>query len=366
MLPTLLAEQALRTPDAVAVSDRHTTLTYRELTERVTALAARLRGRGVAPGRNVGVLVDRSADMLVALLGVLAAGGAYVPLDPGYPAERLRYMAEDAGLHLLITGPGARVDLGAPVLAIDAEDAPAGVPETGELPAPGPDDTAYVIYTSGSTGRPKGVQVPHRALANLLLSMAEEPGLTDKDHLLALTTVCFDIAALELFLPLITGGRVEIVPAEVARDGVLLRKLLESSPATVVQATPATWKMLLAAGWTGAPELKVLCGGEALDQDTAELLLARAGQVWNMFGPTETTIWSAVCRLTPGERVTIGHPIANTGLYVLDARGSAVPPGMPRRAVHRRRGPGHGLPGPPRTDRRTVRHPRRRAPVPHR
>ncbi|MEU5582777.1 amino acid adenylation domain-containing protein [Streptomyces huasconensis] len=329
VLPTLLAEQALRTPDAVAVTDRHTTLTYRELTARVTALAARLRGRGVAPGRNVGVLVDRSADMLVALLGVLAAGGAYVPLDPGYPAERLRYMAEDAGLHLLITGPGARVDLGAPALAIDAEDAPTGVPETGELPAPGPDDTAYVIYTSGSTGRPKGVQVPHRALANLLLSMAEEPGLTDKDHLLALTTVCFDIAALELFLPLITGGRVEIVPAEVARDGVLLRKLLESSPATVVQATPATWKMLLAAGWTGAPELKVLCGGEALDQDTAELLLARAGQVWNMFGPTETTIWSAVCRLTPGERVTIGHPIANTGLYVLDARGSAVPPGMP-------------------------------------
>ncbi|MGV2921591.1 amino acid adenylation domain-containing protein, partial [Streptomyces alfalfae] len=329
VLPALLAEQVRRTPDAVAVTDRGATLTYRELDARVTALAARLRGRGVARGRNVGVLVDRSADMLVALLGVLAAGGAYVPLDPDYPAERLRYMAEDAGLHLVIAASDARADLGAPVLAIDADDEPAGGPEAGGLAVPGPDDTAYVIYTSGSTGRPKGVQVPHRALANLLLSMAEEPGLTAEDHLLALTTVCFDIAALELFLPLITGGRVEIVPAEVARDGVLLRRLLDSSPATVVQATPATWKMLLAAGWTGTPGLKALCGGEALDQDTAEQLLARAGQVWNMFGPTETTVWSAVCRLAPGERVTIGRPIANTGLYVLDARGRAVPPGVP-------------------------------------
>ncbi|WP_055550579.1 non-ribosomal peptide synthetase, partial [Streptomyces kanamyceticus] len=329
ILPTLLAEQARRTPEAIAVSDRDVTLTYRELTGRVDALAARLRRRGVTPGRNVGVLVDRSADMLVALLGVLAAGGAYVPLDPDYPVDRLRYMAEDAGLHLLLARSGAGADLGTPLMSMDALDEDGeGLPSA---PSTGPtaQDPAYVIYTSGSTGRPKGVQVPHRALANLLLSMAEEPGLTAGDHLLALTTVCFDIAALELFLPLITGGRVEIVPAEVARDGVLLRRLLESSPATAVQATPATWKMLLAAGWSGKQGLKALCGGEALDQDTAEQLLARAGQVWNMFGPTETTIWSAVCRLAPGERVTIGHPIANTQLHVLDTRGRQVPAGVP-------------------------------------
>ncbi|MFJ2773105.1 amino acid adenylation domain-containing protein [Streptomyces sp. NPDC087300] len=340
-LPALLAEQARRTPEAIAVSDRDTTLTYRELTGRVDALAARLRARGVAPGRTVGVLVDRSADMLVALLGVLAAGGAYVPLDPDYPADRLRYMADDAALHLLLARSGTGDDLGTPVLPVDAygddgaygDDAEVGTHDESHpaVPITGPaaQDPAYVIYTSGSTGRPKGVQVPHRALANLLLSMAEEPGLSAGDHLLALTTVCFDIAALELFLPLITGGRVEIVPAEVARDGVLLRRLIESSPATVVQATPATWKMLLAAGWQGGRGLKVLCGGEALDQDTAERLLARAGQVWNMFGPTETTIWSAVCRLAPGERVTIGHPIANTQLYVLDSKGRQVPAGVP-------------------------------------
>ncbi|WSI60231.1 amino acid adenylation domain-containing protein [Streptomyces platensis] len=333
VLPALLAEQARRTPEAIAVSDRDTMLTYRELMERVDALAGRLRRRGVAPGRNVGVLVDRSADMLVALLGVLAAGGAYVPLDPDYPVDRLRYMAEDAGLHLLLARSGTRFDLGVPVLPVEAPeddtDESAGRQRPGEGAGPTAHDPAYVIYTSGSTGRPKGVQVPHRALANLLLSMAEEPGLLAGDHLLALTTVCFDIAALELFLPLITGGRVEIVPTEVARDGILLRRLIESSPATVVQATPATWKMLLAAGWAGRPELKVLCGGEALDQDTAEQLLVRAGQVWNMFGPTETTIWSAVCRLAPGERVTIGHPIANTQLHVLDTRGRPVPTGVP-------------------------------------
>ncbi|WP_143676057.1 non-ribosomal peptide synthetase, partial [Streptomyces milbemycinicus] len=330
-LPQLLAEQARRTPDAIAVSDPDTELTYRQLMERVERLAGRLRRRGVAPGRTVGVLVHRSHDMLVALLGVLAAGGAYVPLDPDYPAERLRYMAEDAGLCLLVTQSSARADLGAEVLLLDApgDDPSPAVDGRPATSAATPDDPAYVIYTSGSTGRPKGVQVPHRALANLLLSMAEEPGFTADDHLPALTTVCFDIAALELFLPLITGGRVEIVPTHIARDGVLLRRLLEAGRATVVQATPATWKMLLAAGWRGKRGLKVLCGGEALDQDTAQELLARAGQVWNMFGPTETTIWSTVCRLAPGDRVTIGHPIDNTRLYVLDTDGRPVPAGVP-------------------------------------
>ncbi|MET9831652.1 amino acid adenylation domain-containing protein [Streptomyces sp. NPDC006385] len=332
VLPELFAEQARRSPDAVAAADSTTELTYGRLLERVEELAAHLRRQGVRPGRTVGVLVDRSVDMLAALLGVLAAGGAYVPLDPGYPEDRLRYMAEDAGLHLLLTGPGTPPSLGVPVLRLDQvpEEASA-LPGGGAVRSrgPAPDDPAYVIYTSGSTGRPKGVQVPHRALANLLLSMAEEPGLSAGDHLLALTTVCFDIAALELFLPLITGARVEILPAEVTRDGVLLRRLLENSPATVMQATPATWKMLLAAGWRGTPGLKALCGGEALEQDTAERLLARAGEVWNMFGPTETTIWSSVSRLTPGEGVTIGHPIANTTLHVLDARRRPVPTGVP-------------------------------------
>ncbi|MBE9498212.1 non-ribosomal peptide synthetase [Streptomyces sp. GKU 257-1] len=199
-------------------------------------------------------------------------------------------------------------------------------------PSPGPadpSDTAYVIYTSGSTGTPKGVRVPHRALTNFLWSMAREPGFGPGDTLLALTTVCFDISGLELYLPLVTGGTVEILPTAATRDGLRLRDAVERSAATVLQATPATWSMLLAAGWRGDPRLTVLCGGEALSAELAEALLAGNREVWNLYGPTETTIWSAAARLAPGDRVTVGTPLANTALYVLDSAGRPVPTGVP-------------------------------------
>jgi acyl-coenzyme A synthetase/AMP-(fatty) acid ligase len=190
-------------------------------------------------------------------------------------------------------------------------------------------DLAYVIYTSGSTGKPKGVQVPHRAVVNLLCSMAQRPGLTSKDVLLAVTTLAFDIAGLELFLPLCVGARVVLATREQAGDGHKLLALLRSSAATVMQATPATWRLLLEAGWQGPTDLKVLCGGEALPRDLADELLARASSVWNMYGPTETTIWSATSPVTPGpEPVTIGPPIANTEFYVLDNHGQPVPVGV--------------------------------------
>ncbi|HWH00441.1 MAG TPA: amino acid adenylation domain-containing protein, partial [Pilimelia sp.] len=326
----LVAERAERHPDRLAVVHQDGQLTYRELVTRARALAGLLRERGAGPGRTVGVLVDRSPDLVVALLGVLASGAAYVPLDPGYPAERLRHMTSDAGLALLVTqralgGAAGAVD--APVLWLDPGWADAA-PSAAE-PGPRPGDDAYVIYTSGSTGRPKGVRVGHRALVNLLWSMAHEPGFTERDRLLAVTTVSFDIAALELYLPLVTGGSVEIVPAAATRDGIALRRVLEDSAATVMQATPATWRMLVAAGWTGGRGLRALCGGEALDRGTARALLARAGEVWNLYGPTETTIWSSVARVRDDASITLGRPVANTVLHLLDEARRPVPAGVP-------------------------------------
>ncbi|WP_412080952.1 amino acid adenylation domain-containing protein [Streptomyces sp. MCL20-2] len=323
----LVLRQAEARPEAVAVRYEDTVLSYRRLTERVRALAARLTSAGVGRGRTVGVLLPRDADLPVALLAVQAAGGTYVPLDPAYPQQRLAYMTEDAGLHVLLTHSTVESASGSavPRLLIDEDRQPPAAPSPG---AAGPLDTAYIIYTSGSTGRPKGVRVPHRALTNFCWSMAREPGFGPRDTLLALTTVCFDISGLELYLPLISGGTVEIVPTEVAQDGLRLREAIERSPATVIQATPATWNMLLAAGWQGNPELTVVCGGEALPAATAQALLAANREVWNLYGPTETTIWSAASRLERGDRVTIGTPIANTSLYVLDKASRPVPTGV--------------------------------------
>jgi len=192
-----------------------------------------------------------------------------------------------------------------------------------------PDDLVYVIYTSGSTGRPKGVAVTHRSLVNLLESMGREPGFTATDALLSVTTLSFDIAALELYLPLIKGGRVVLANHEETLDGRLLIKRLASSKATVMQATPSTWRLLLEAGWQGTAGLKVLCGGEALSRDLANHLLQRAAEVWNVYGPTETTVWSTVDRVEPGDGpITIGRPIANTQLWVLDAHLLPVPTGV--------------------------------------
>ncbi len=245
-----------------------------------------------------------------------------------YPPERIAAMVDDSRLRLVVTESALRPTLNgvrADLLLLDEDrERPAA-----ECVPASADDPAYVIYTSGSTGRPKGVQVGHRALTNFLCAMARQFGCAEDDRLLAVTTVCFDIAGLELYLPLITGARVEIAPAETGADGFALRTLLERTRPTMMQATPATWRMLLTAGWTGHPGLKALCGGEALPPDLAEELLARAGELWNLYGPTETTIWSTVCRVERGDRVTIGRPLANTRCYVLDRFGEPVPPGTP-------------------------------------
>ncbi|HSF41083.1 MAG TPA: amino acid adenylation domain-containing protein, partial [Thermoanaerobaculia bacterium] len=326
-----LHELVAGSPEAVAVSFEGTSLTYGELDARSNRLAHHLRRLGVGAETLVGLCVERSPDLLVGLLAVLKAGGAYVPLDPTYPADRLAYVVEDAKIPLLLTQAPLHRSLGlfekssARVVEIDG-DAFAGESEEAPEPLAGPENRAYVIYTSGSTGRPKGVEVRHRGAVNFLASMARQPGISEGDVLVAVTTLSFDIALLELFLPLTVGARVELASRETAADGERLAALIADSGATVMQATPATWRVLLEAGWEGAPELKVLCGGEALPRDLADQLLARVGSLWNVYGPTETTVWSAVHPVAPGAGpVPVGRPIANTAIHLLDRTFTPVP-----------------------------------------
>jgi amino acid adenylation domain-containing protein len=323
----LIREQCQRSPGRVAVACGGVELTYGELDEASDRLAARLERSGVRPGVVAGICLDRSVLMPVALLGVLKAGGAYVPLDPQFPQQRLSDMLEDSGAVVLITETSLvdRVPTAGLVPVWLDEELPPGRP----VNAASPDDLAYIIYTSGSTGKPKGVEIPHRALVNFLYSMRREPGMDAGDRLVAVTTLCFDIAGLEMYLPLLVGARVEIAPRGTVVDGVALSRLIEESGATVMQATPATWRMLMESGWTGRPGLRILCGGEALSRDLADRLLDSGSDVWNLYGPTETTIWSTVARVTPGaQSVPLGVPVANTSLYLMDPRGQLVPRGV--------------------------------------
>jgi amino acid adenylation domain-containing protein len=274
--------------------------------------------------------------MVVALLAVLKAGAAYVPLAPEHPAARLEYMIEDAGLELIIAQPHLRERLPGRVIdrvaVVDLEaeaDAIAAESRANVQSSVSGQSLAYVIYTSGSTGQPKAVEIPQAAVVNFLTSMQKRPGLSATDRILAVTTLSFDIAALEVYLPLTVGGSVELVSRAEAADGQYLKAKLESGQITTMQATPATWRLLVEAGWEGKQRLKILCGGEALPRELANELQRRASAVWNMYGPTETTIWSAVGRLAETEGpVLLGEPIANTRLYVLDDALQLVPIGV--------------------------------------
>lgn len=328
-----IEEQSSMSPKAVAVICEGRELTYAELSRRSNRLARHLRSLGVASGSLVGVCLERSEEMIVAVLGVLKSGAAYVPLDPQFPAERLAFMAEDAAISLLLTERSLRGVVpqgdGVPLLEIDTDSRSIQSQHDEPLPDyPSSLDLAYVIYTSGSTGKPKGVQIPHRALANFLHSMRLEPGMAAEDCLLSVTTLSFDIAGLEMYLPLVTGARVVVATREVVSDGPLLAELIATCRATVLQATPATWRLLLESGWSGTPGLKMICGGEALPQDLAARLLATGGELWNAYGPTETTIWSTLQRVTDSNFAnSIGRPIGNTQIVLLSDSGGLVPRG---------------------------------------
>ncbi|QEH34735.1 Linear gramicidin synthase subunit B [Aquisphaera giovannonii] len=334
LLPALFEERAAGTPQALAVSDGSEALTYAELDRRAGRLAARLRAMGAGPETLVGVHLGRSCSTLAALIAVHKAGAAYLPLDPAFPEARLRHMVEDSGTRILLTERATRGGIPGPGLerlCLDDGDTAGGAGNDERRPHAPIDarNLAYVLYTSGSTGRPKGVQVTHGALANFLTSMRSIVGMNARDAILAVTTLSFDIAALELFLPLICGARVDIADRETAADGARLARRLDDPAITFLQATPATWRALLDAGWRGKRGLTMLCGGEALPRSLADRLLDKGEALWNVYGPTETTIWSSAWRVEPGEvPIVIGHPLANTQLLVLDHRLRPAPVGV--------------------------------------
>ena len=329
----LLEAAQHESPLSIAVEFQGQCLTYAQLHARANQLARALQKRGVGREVLVGVCMHRSLEMVVALLAILKSGGAYVPLDPSFGNTRIQYILDEARVRVLLTQESLRTFVSATsaeILCIDSSwksiadesDAPVATDVQ-------PDNLAYVIYTSGSTGKPKGVQLEHRSLANFLCSMREQPGLAPRDALVAVTTISFDIAALEIFLPLLVGGRLILASAEATVDPRALQRLLTTSHATVMQATPTTWHLLFESGWTGDRNLKVLVGGEAVSPQLARKLANSCGEVWNMYGPTETTVWSSLYRVQGRDQsnVPIGKAIANTSLYILGANREPLPLG---------------------------------------
>lgn len=331
--PTLIAlidAQVARTPQRTAVECGGRSLSYAELDRRSTAVAHALLARGVGVGELVGICMPRGVEMLVALLGVMKSGAAYVPLDPTFPNERLRYMATHARLrHVVVLTADvvpAAVAEGRELFALAA---PEAVREPAALPVIDGGDLAYVLYTSGSTGQPKGVRILHRNLVNFLTSMRVRPGIAGDDILCAVTTLSFDIAGLELYLPLIVGARVLIANDEQHHDPDALLHLLRESGATLLQTTPSLLRLLVEGDRIETMRnLRLLIGGEGLPRDLANTVAAHCRELWNMYGPTETTIWSTVARVEVGHgAVPLGLPIANTHIHLLDARDRPVPAG---------------------------------------
>ncbi|MDZ7994279.1 MAG: non-ribosomal peptide synthetase [Nostoc sp. EfeVER01] len=329
----LFSAQVAKTPDAIAVIAGSQQLTYKELDEKANQLAHYLSSLGVAREVLVGICCDRSLPMIVALLAILKAGGAYIPLDPTFPQERLAYMLQDSQTSVLLTQQHLLPNLPphyAQVICLDSNWESIAIQEINTSNSNiEPDNLMYTIYTSGSTGKPKGVQITHRNVVNFLTSMQQGLHLSHQDSLFSVTTLSFDIAVLEIFLPLIVGAKVILTSREIATDGAQLLQQLNNSAATVMQATPATWRMLLDAGWEGNSQLKILCGGEALPQSLARQLCQRCSQIWNLYGPTETTIWSTIYQISDSEKtVSIGRPLANTQIYILDKYLQPVPVGI--------------------------------------
>jgi amino acid adenylation domain-containing protein len=329
----LIEEQARATPGAAALTFDGAAVSYQDLDARANRLAHHLRARIGSDGGRIGVLADRSPDMVIALLAIWKAGFAYVPLDPAHPPARLRYILSDASVSGVVSSLAAKLELPSDLAVVDLGSERQAI-ESRPAVAPGANTnaeaTAYLIYTSGSTGAPKGVEVTHRSLVNLLCSIAHRPGVGRTDTLLAITTIAFDIAALELFTPLLVGATVAIARRDEVSDGNRLLAAIGRSGATIMQGTPASWRLMLEAGFRSRPGFKMLCGGEALPRDLVDRLLEGGGVLWNMYGPTETTVWSS-CRemLAENDPITIGQPIANTQLHVLDRYDQPAPFGVP-------------------------------------
>ncbi|MDN3638516.1 amino acid adenylation domain-containing protein [Simiduia curdlanivorans] len=332
-LPELFANSCARTPEAIAVVNGDSKLSYVELEQRANQVANYLISQGIKAGDYVAISLTRSVNLLVGLLGVIKTGATYVPLDPDYPNDRLLYMLEQSHASLLVSESGlthSLPDYSCQRINIDIDWPAIAACESMQMNYPPATSLMYVIFTSGSTGLPKGVQISHGAVTNFLTAMALRPGIHSSDKLLAVTTLSFDISVLELFLPLTVGATVVLASKDDTSDGHRLKRLLHEYQVTVMQATPSTWRMLLASGWEGGGDFKALCGGEAFPRDLASALLARAGAVWNMYGPTETTVWSTCYKIDADiDSIPIGQPIGNTQCYVLNDALKLQPIGVP-------------------------------------
>ncbi|OWU88470.1 type I polyketide synthase [Flavobacterium sp. WLB] len=330
-LPEIFAEQAALSSNSTALESGEEQITYSALVKMTNQLANYFLAQGLSSGQIVAVSMERTPNLVASLLAILQCGAAYLPLDPKFPAARLEFMLEDSVASFLLTTKSLVNSLPAYSKTIVIEDVLAALDQYPAVPVSTSvscDASAYIMYTSGSTGKPKGVTVTHKNLINFLFSMAIEPGINVEDRLLSITTISFDIAGLELFLPLIKGATVVFADYETTRDGHLLLDLLQKKEITILQATPTTWQSLLDSGWETPLALKALCGGEAMPLNLARQLTSKCDSLWNMYGPTETTVWSAVKQIqAEDELITIGFPIANTQIYLLDEERKAVEPG---------------------------------------
>ncbi|MRI02612.1 amino acid adenylation domain-containing protein [Kriegella sp. EG-1] len=330
-LSDLIKKQVLKTPSKTALIYRKSEISYENLQSQVNQLSHYLNDFGVKPGDLVGVSLPRCAELPIVLLAILQCSAGFVPLDPKYPETRLEYMLKDSEAKLLITSKEISNALATSVENIFIEDALKSAkkyPSTTISIPVNPNTLAYQIYTSGSTGKPKGVRANHKSLVNFLCSMVNEPGLNENDRMLSITSMSFDPVFLELFLPLITGATIILADDELARDGRLLLDFLKSENITTFQATPTTWQMLIDVGWNQALPIKALCGGEALTNQLANQLLDRCNELWNIYGPTETTVWSIIKKINRNDDlITIGKPIANMEVYLLDDKNKLVAPG---------------------------------------
>lgn len=320
-LYTFIDENAARDPNHPALQFQGVVITYKTLVDKTNRLARLLAASGVKKGDAVGLALDRSAEMVIAMIAIWKAGAAYIPLDPAYPDDRIEFMLKDSAATRLLTAAKYRSRFRTEATNVILEDCWHNLNNYSPTPPNegAGSDLAYILYTSGSTGTPKGVAIEHHNLVNFMLSMQRQPGITAADRLLAVTTISFDIAGLELYLPLISGATLVLADQESAKDGRILLDILRNESISMMQATPSTWRMMLDAGWNSPLPLKALCGGEALPKDLAGILASKCSSLWNMYGPTETTIWSTIKQILPGDEiVTIGRPINNTQVYILD------------------------------------------------
>ncbi|WP_458627026.1 amino acid adenylation domain-containing protein [Winogradskyella sp. PC D3.3] len=330
-LHQLIANQAQVSPHQIALQFEGSEITYQDLELQVNRLAHCLVAKGVKPNTIVAIASTRSIELVVSLLAIVQCGAAYLPLDPSYPKHRLDFMLKDSEAEVLITSKKAPIASEAISKSLVLEDLFLDLSKYASDPlalSVDSNETAYILYTSGSTGNPKGVQVTHKNLVNFLFSMLQAPGIKASDKLLSITTISFDIAGLELFLPLLSGATLVIANDDIAKDGRLLLDYIKSESITMLQATPTTWQMLLDSGWADKLAIKALCGGEKLPMPLAKKIVPKVNALWNMYGPTETTIWSTTKQiLIDDEILTIGQPIANTQVYILNDQGLLMKPG---------------------------------------